>query len=144
MVFAVEKIEDVDKAKTYFNSPKVKAAMAKAGVNLSPGFNYGVMVRRNDAPTDSTYHLAITHHVKDFDVWLKAFDAEGSSNRAAAGLVDGGIARNYYDSNTVSVFFVVTDMAKARARVASPELKKVMADAGVDGTPTIRWYRQVK
>lgn len=144
MVFLVEKIEDVDKAKSYFNQPKVKDAMMKAGVKSAPGYNYGVMVRFDDAAPETGIQLGITHHVKDYDAWLKVFDAEGTATRAANGMIDRGIARNFYDSNTVSIFFAVSDSAKARARVNSPEIKKVMTDAGVDGTPTIRFYKAVK
>lgn len=135
MVFVVEKIEDVGRAKTYFTLPKVKAAMTKAGVGSSPALSFALMVRGSDAFPEAGYHLAVTHHVKDYDAWLKAFDAEGAAVRASNGIIDAGIARNFYDSNTVSLFFAVTDTAKAKARMASPELKKVMTDAGVDGTP---------
>jgi hypothetical protein len=142
-VFVMDKIEDVDKAKSYFNQAKVKDAMKKAGVSYAPGFTYAEMVRMEDGPSDSTLNVAVTHHVKDYAAWLKAFDADAST-RPANGLIDRGIARNLYDSNTVSVFFVVTDAAKVKTRMASPEFKKVLADAGVDGTPTVRWFKEVK
>ena len=61
--------------------------------------------------------------------------------RSANGIVDRGMARNVDDPNTVTVLFAVTDMAKAKAHVASPELKKIMTDAGVDGPPTITWFK---
>jgi len=143
-VFVMDKIEDVDKAKAFFNLPAVVDAMKRSGVSRAPGYTYAEMVRGTDAPITSGMHLSVSHHVKDYNTWLKAFDAEGASTRSANGLVDQGIARNLYDSNTVSVLFAVTDIEKAKARVKSPELKKIMTDAGVDGTPAIRWYNQVK
>ena len=143
-VFVINKIEDVDRAKSYFTQPLVKKAMMKAGVSSAPGYTYALMVRRNDIPSESDLHVSVSHHVKDFDAWLKAFDAETDADRAANGLINRSIARNLYDSNTVSLIFAVSDSAKAKARLASPELKKIMADAGVDGTPTIRWFREVK
>ena len=88
--------------------------------------------------------MAVSHHVKDFNAWLKAYDAEGDSSRRNNGLIERGIARNLQDSNTVSVLFEVSDMAKAKARTASPELKKIMTDAGVDSPPTFRWYKLIK
>jgi hypothetical protein len=54
------------------------------------------------------------------------------------------MARDFYDPNTVYLTFEVSDMAKAKARMASPELKKIMADAGVDSPPTIRWFKVVQ
>jgi quinol monooxygenase YgiN len=143
-VFVMDKIEDVEKAKTFSKLPQVLEAMKKSGVSRAPGYTYGEVVRMTDAAPESANRVAVTHHVKDFDAWLKVFDAEGVATRSANGLVDLGIARNFYDSNTVSIFFAVTDMTKAQARIKSPELKKIMTDAGVDGTPAIRWYREVK
>jgi len=44
------------------------------------------------------------------------------------------------DPNLVYVVFEVTDITKAKARLANPALKKIMVDAGVVGTPTITFY----
>ena len=143
-VFAIDKIEDVEKTKEFFNNPKVKDVMAKAGVSRAPGYSYGEMIRGDDSPRKYPEGLSVAHHVKDFDTWLKAFDAEGPSTRAANGIIDRGMARDFYDPNTVYVTFEVSDMTKAKARMSSPELKKIMADAGVDSPPTIRWYRVVQ
>ena len=143
-VFVIDKIEDVDKAKAFYALSGAKDLMKKAGVSSPPGFTYAEFIRGSDQPVQFIDGLAVSHHVKDFNVWLKAFDAEGAATRSANGLVDRGIARNLGDSNTVTVLFEVSDTAKARARVASPELKKIMTDAGVDSPPTIRWYRLVK
>jgi quinol monooxygenase YgiN len=143
-VFVMDKIEDVDKAKAFFKSPKTEAVMKQAGVSRAPGFTYGEIVRGSDAVSETPLRVSVTHHVKDYDAWLKAFDAEGAATRAANGLVTQAIGRNLYDSNTVTIIFAVTDMEKAKARVASPELKKIMTDAGVDGTPAIRWFKIVK
>ena len=75
---------------------------------------------------------------------LKVFDSEGKETRAGYGLIDRGIARGNDDPNKVYVLFAVSDIAKAKARSASPELKKLMTDAGADGPPTINFYKLVK
>jgi len=144
MVFVMDKIEDVEKSKAFFSAPKVKAAMSKAGVSSPPGFSYGEVVRENSAPSATNDRVAITHHVKDYDAWLKSFDAKGDSARTANGLTERGIIRDLNDPNTVSVIFEVSNMEKAKARLASPEIKKNMKEAGVDSPPTIRWYREIK
>jgi hypothetical protein len=144
VVFVVDKIEDMDKAKSFYALPGAKDAMKKAGVSTPPAFTYAEFIRGNDSPIQFMDGLAVSHHVKDFGVWLKAYDAEGDSLRRANGLIERGIARNLYDSNTVSILFEVSDMAKAKARMAAPELKKVMTDAGVDSPPTFRWYTLIK
>jgi quinol monooxygenase YgiN len=143
-VFVVDKIEDVEKAKSFYALPGAKEMMKKAGVSSMPGFTYAEFVRSNDNPVQYTNGLAVSHHVKDFSIWLKDFDARGDSTRRANGLIERGIARNLYDSNTVSVFFEVSDLAKAKARMASPEVKKIMENAGVDSPPTFRWYSLLK
>ncbi len=143
-VFVVDKIQDMDKAKSFYALPGAKTAMMKAGVTTLPGFTYAEFIRSNDNPIQFTDGLAISHHVKDFNAWLKAYDAEGDSSRRNSGLIERGIARNLQDSNTVSILFEVSDMAKAKARTASPELKKIMTDAGVDSPPTLRWYKLIK
>jgi hypothetical protein len=144
LVFVVDKIEDVEKTKAFFKDPKVVESMKKAGVAKPPSYSFAEMVRYDDSPRKYAEGLLISHHVKDYDVWLKAFDAEGPAARAANGVIDRGIARDYYDPNTVYVLSDVSDMAKSKARVGSPELKKIMADAGVDTPPTSRWFKVVK
>ena len=143
-VFVVDKIQDMDKAKAFYALPGAKEAMKKAGVMNATGFTYAEFVTGNDNPVQFLDGMAITHHVKDFGVWMKAFDAEGDSARKANGLITRGIARNIQDSNTVSILFEVSDLAKAKARSSSPELKKIMTDAGVDSPPTVRWFTLIK
>ncbi len=143
-VFAIDKIEDVEKTKSFFENPKVKEVMAKAGVSRPPGYSYGEVVRSDESPRKYAEGMSVAHHVKDYDTWLKAFDAEGSAARAANGVIDRAIVRDFYDPNTIYLTFEVSDMAKAKARMSSPELKKIMADAGVDSPPTIRWFKVVQ
>jgi hypothetical protein len=87
--------------------------------------------------------VMVTHHVKDFDAWKKAYDAD-SSRRTGAGLIQRGMTRGIDDPNMVGLLFAVTDLAKAKAAMTSPDMKKVMEAAGVDGPPTITWFKWVK
>ena len=144
MVYVADKMEDLAKAQAFAKLPNLKDAMKKAGVTSMPSFSYGEMVRGDESPVETSLRLGVAHHVKDFAAWLKVFDAEGPATRAANGLLDRGLGRSLIDSNMVYLTFAVTDTAKARARLASPELKKIMTDAGVDSPPTTRWYRVVK
>ena len=143
LVFVMDKIEDVEKSKSFFNNPKVEEAMKKAGVSKPPAYSYAEMVRYDDSPRKNPEGLLISHHVKDYDAWLKVYESEGTAVRAEHGLIERGIARDFYDPNMIYVMFEISDMTKAKARVASPELKKIMADAGVDTPPTIRWFKVV-
>lgn len=138
------KTDDLQKAKDFNNSPGLKKAMQKGGVIGTPTISYITVIRDDNSRIEQKDRLSVVHHVKDFDAWLKVFDSEGKETRAGYGLIDRGIARGVDDPNIVHVIFAVTDMAKAKARVGSPELKKMMTDAGVDGPPTINFYRLVR
>lgn len=144
MVTVTELISDVQKAKEFSNLPNLKEAMKKGGVVGAPTFDFIHVIRYDTSKTDNPNRLEVAHKVKDFDAWLKVFDNEGSATRAGYGMVDKGLARGIDDSSMVFVLFVVTDSAKAVARGNSPELKKIMTDAGVVGAPKINMFRDVK
>jgi hypothetical protein len=133
---------DIQKAKDFDASPGMKAAMEKAGVT-GPTFTYLNVLRDDTSTIPQHERLMVTHHVKDFDTWLKAYDGEGMATRAANGMVDRAMARSIDDPNTVTLLFAITDMTKAKARANSEELKKIMTDAGVDGPPTMTYFKWV-
>ena len=139
-VMIIEKIDDVQKAKDFTTSPTLKEAMQKAGVTSAPEFSYYDVVRNDDSKIDTKSRVMITHKVKDFDAWLKVYDGEGMATRAEEGMVDRVIARGVDDPNMVHIVFAITDMAKAKAAIASETKKKLMMSAGVDGPPTIEFY----
>ncbi len=136
MVIVLNKINDVQKAKDFAASPTLKEAMEKAGVTGAPTIDFMKVIRDDTTTIPQNDRLMVSHHVKDFDAWLKVYDAEGKATRAANGIVDRGMARGIDDPNMVYLLFAVTDMAKANARMQSEDLKKIMTDAGVDGAPS--------
>ena len=58
--------------------------------------------------------------------------------------MDRGLARDIDDSNLIYIVFAISDMEKAKTRMNSIALKKLMMDAGVEGPPTISFYRLEK
>jgi hypothetical protein len=138
------KTEDVQKAKDFTKSPDLKAAMQKGGVTSPSTISFIKVVRDDNNLIETKDRLLVAHHVKDYDAWLKVYDSEGKETRAASGLIDRGLARGVDDPNMVYVLFAVTDIAKAKARTSSSELKKLMIDAGVDGPPAISFYKLVR
>lgn len=140
MVFVADKINDLAKAKEFTTSPGLRAAMESAGVSGSVTIAFAEMLRLDTTTNDQKNRLLISHRVKDFDAWLKVYDSEGRSARAANGMVDRALARDLDEPNTVYVAFVITDREKANARMQSEELKKLMTDAGVEGPPTFFFY----
>ena len=132
---------DLAKAKAFATDPGLKEAMDKAGVISKPDLKFWKIVRFNPENQKANgTRVEIVHKVKDFDTWLKGFDAEGPATRAANGMNDMVLGRGVDDPNMVHVVFDVTDIAKAKARVNDPALKKIMIDAGVIGIPTITFY----
>jgi hypothetical protein len=130
---------DVQKAKAFAVDPRLKDVMEKNGVISKPEINYYHVIRFNPDSKEKQW-VVINHKVKDFDVWVKVFDAEGTATRASFGLVDLALARGIDDSSMVHIVFDIKDMAKAKARMNDPALKKLMTDAGVIGAPKIEFY----
>ncbi|HET7118201.1 MAG TPA: hypothetical protein VFI29_17015 [Hanamia sp.] len=132
-------VSDMQKAKDFGNSPSLKEKMKAAGVISKPDLEFFKVIRFNPNSHEKQW-VVITHKVKDFDAWLKVFDAEGSAKRASDGLVDVVLARGVEDSNLVHIVFDITDMAKAKASMNSADKKKLMMSAGVEGTPKIEYF----
>lgn len=138
-ILVVLKASDVQKAKAFGADPRLKAAMDKGGVISKPDIKLFHVIRYNPNSKEKQW-VIVTHQVKDFDAWLKVFDAEGTATRASYGLVDVALARGIDDSSMVHIVFDITDMTKAKARLKDPALKKLMTDGGVIGAPKIEFY----
>jgi hypothetical protein len=112
--------------------------MKKAGVTGKPTIEYINVVMTDTMATQGT-RLRVTHKVKDWDTWKKTFDSHKQA-RMEAGLIDRSVGYSMDDNHIVTVVFVVTDMAKAKAFTTSKDLKDKMTEAGVEGPPTFFWY----
>ena len=133
------KASDISKAKAFAADPRLKEVMEKNGVISKPDVEYYHVIRFNPDSKEKQWVL-VTHKVKDFDAWLKVFDGEGAATRASFGLIDVVLSRGVDDQNMVHIVFDIKDMAKAKARMNDPALKKLMMDAGVEGPPKITFY----
>ncbi len=142
-VLVILKADDIAKAKDFSNNPQLKDAMKKAGVVSHPTITKWHIIRFNTDSHEKQW-VEITHKVKNFDTWLKAFDGEGTAQRATEGCVDVALARGIDDSNMVKVVLDVSDMAKAKAAIFSDAKKKLMMDAGVEGKPTVEFYKEAE
>ena len=132
---------DMAKAKSFVADPRLKDVMEKLGVISKPVINFWSIIRFNAekrVPGGALHEINLK--VKDFDAWVKVFDGEGPVTRAANGWEDIVLGRGIDDPNMVHIVFGVTDMAKAKARFASPEIKKLMQEAGVIGAPISTFY----
>jgi hypothetical protein len=144
MVTVAELLSDIQKAKEFSTLPNLKEAMHKAGVTGAPTFDFIHVIRDDTTMPATNDRMMIAHKVKDFAAWLKVFDNEGTATRAGYGMADRALGRGVDDSTMVYILFTVTDLAKAKARGNSEDLKKIMTDAGVQGPPKVNFFREVK
>lgn len=143
MVMIAGKIDDVTRAKEFTNLADLKAAMQNAGVMGTPATSYLDMQMLDTTPNTTSMRLMITHKVKDWDAWKKAFDSH-KQERTDAGFADRAIGYEVGNNHQVTIVLLVTDMKKAEDFVKSEDLKKKMEEAGVDGPPVFFYYNVVK
>jgi len=143
MVMVVLKMDDITKAKQFAALPDLKAAMQKGGVMGAPSFLYLDVQMLDTSSNASPTRVIVTHKVKDWDAWKKSFDSH-KQTRLDAGMTDRAISYSVGDTHTVTVAFVINDMKKAEAFMASKDLKDKMAESGVTGPPNIFFYNVVQ
>jgi len=143
-VMVALKMADVDKAKAFGNSPALKAAMKTGGVIGAPAVYFEEPVMMDTTTLAPTVpRVMVTHKVKDWEAWKKEFDSH-KQTRIDAGLVDRVVGHSVDDTHSVRIVFAINDMAKAKAFMASKDLKDKMAAAGVEGPPTFWYYTVAK
>lgn len=134
--------DDLDKAKEFAKA--LKEDMRAAGRTVEPKFSYLNVIRDDSSYIDIKERAFVSYHVKDYDAWLKVYDEKGKAIREKHGLIDRGLARGVEDPNMVYIMFAVSDLRKARARLASSELRKILRNAGVDGRMNVKYYKVVQ
>ena len=82
--------------------------------------------------------LTVVHECTDYPTWKKAFGAD-AANRKAAGLTDIHVLREHDNANMLALMFGVSDLGRAKAFAASPDLASAMKAAGIIGTPKVRF-----
>ncbi len=82
--------------------------------------------------------VTVRFKVHDFNAWRTAYSARERSC-ASAGITNGKVFRSADDPNDIVVLQDVADVAKARAWLASEEMKAALQEGGVIGTPNIRF-----
>lgn len=142
MVMVVVRMDDIAKAKEFAALPTLKDAMKKSGVTGAPTIRF-IDLQMLDTTVTATSRVLVTHKIKDWDAWKKVFDAD-KPNRMAAGLTDRALGYSAGDNHMVTMALAISDMKKAEDFSKSPELKKKMEEAGVEGPPTFFYYTVAK
>ena len=143
MVLVVTRVDDTAKAKAFAKDPSLKTAMKKGGVLGVPTISIFTETWQDTAKTESSVRVVTSFMVKDWDVWLKAFE-EGKQMRMDNGIQDRVVGHDLDNSKMVGVVTSLSDSAKAFAFYKSDTLKKRMQESGVIGEPHRVLYRMVK
>ena len=80
--------------------------------------------------------LIIRHEVRDYAGWKRAFDGHEEARRQA-GVVGHAVSRSVRNPKVVVIYLQAESLEALRALAAAPELKAVMAAAGVVGAPDL-------
>lgn len=87
-------------------------------------------------------HLLIHHEVADYPAWKTAFDS-AYDWRTHQGERNCRIFRGVQNPNELTLMFEWESVEKARAFIASEELKTRMAKAGVKSTPRVDYLTEM-
>ena len=138
-------MDDITKAKAFANDPRLKEVMQKGGVTSVPNINYYNIFRYDEiVEKQNLPYVEIEIKIKDFDNWLKGYDAEGTAVREREGMLDLALAKDLNDPNKITVVFAITDMRKFKTALGSDAKIKLMADAGVIGEPKMTFFQNEK
>ncbi|TMI83690.1 MAG: hypothetical protein E6H10_07420 [Bacteroidetes bacterium] len=143
MVIVAVKVDDMQKAKAFANSPSLKKAMQQGGVIGAPTIKFMTMVFQDTGTISTDLRVRTNITVKDWDKWQKAFDSTRQLNE------DNGLKLRAYgheaaDNHKVTIVSALTDTAKARAYFSSDLLKKRRMASGVVGEPQRFMYHVVQ
>jgi hypothetical protein len=86
--------------------------------------------------TVMSHFILVRHKVRDFNTWKAAFDADRPM-RTETGLTETKLLRGAEDPNEIILLMEVKDLNRAKAMMASPELRQTMQAAGVVDKPDI-------
>ena len=87
-------------------------------------------------------NVLIHHEVADYMTWKAAFDSSFDW-RHKNGELSCHIFRSAGNVNDITLVFEWESLEKARAFIASDELKAKMASAGVKGSPRVDFLTEV-
>lgn len=143
MVLVALKVDDIAKAKAFGKDPYLKKAMQKAGVTGAPVISYFTTSWQDTAVISSNIRSRTMFTVKDWDAWLKSFEA-GKQERTDNGIAARVVGHDADDNKKVSLVTAIIDTAKAAAYWKSDALKKRREAGGVIGEPERFVFQIVK
>jgi hypothetical protein len=92
------------------------------------------------AEQPNSLSMLVTFSIKDYSAWRPVFDA-AASERAQDGVSKGQVYRSADKPNDLLVVFDVADEQRARAWMASMQVRADWEKGGVIGTPSYRFAK---
>lgn len=86
--------------------------------------------------------VIITHEVKNYSVWRKAYDAD-AANRLKAGFHPTGEYQSVNNPNIVTVVAEAPSLEAVNSFISNPELKASMEQGGVIGIPDVKILNKI-
>ena len=134
LITVFELTKSHEEARNAFSSHQFEEVLQEEGVTSKPVVNYYDIKFRVSGKTEKLYRLGVSHQVQDYEKWKKVFD-EDEPIRAKANLELRAISTNAENPNMVNIMFATDDIEKAKEVINSDELRKRMAEAGVQSEP---------
>lgn len=133
-------VSDLDGAREYFASDEVKAAMAEAGVQGPPGFDWVKPLRQQAVlDRDGVPAMLATHRVDDVDAWLETYDA-ADDMRSAGGIIGHAVNQDLAEAVLLTVYHQAEALDTLKDFAHSEDLKIAMKEAGVVSEPDISFH----
>ena len=84
-------------------------------------------------------YLSSRQTVSDYAKWRTAFDSSASFRKDAGATGVNQIYRDVENPSTITAVMEWNTIEKARLHLADPKLKDVLQNAGVNGSPEVRF-----
>lgn len=85
-------------------------------------------------------YISSRQTVSDYAKWRTAFDSNATFRKDAGATGVNQIYRDVENPGTVTAIMEWSNIEKARLHFADPKLKEVQKNAGVTGSPEVRFF----
>ncbi len=136
-ITAYHDFKSLEKAKAFAGSAELKTVMQNAGVKGTPQIWFTTETTGRSGKA-SHVRMFVRHEVSDYATWRKGYD-DFDATRGKMGVTAQAVYQSAGNPKDVTAYHDFKSLKKAKAFAGSAELKTVMQNAGVKGTPQI-WF----
>ena len=133
-------ISDLEKAREFAASDELREIMQEVGVISPPHFTWATPARFDIVWEGVHPAFILRHRVRDFDRWLLGYD-DADEFRREMGIIGHAANRSIDDPHLAIVYHQAETFDDLHAFLDEPELKEIMAAAGVISDPEVVFVR---